>query len=57
MSVLKRNPKTFIEDPEDDRSGERVLQVCKEFADKSDGKKRKLVSLVETNEVAKRLVS
>ncbi|RMZ71322.1 ankyrin repeat [Pyrenophora seminiperda CCB06] len=54
MNMLIRNPKTFIKEPEDEYSGdERVLQVCKEFADKSDGKKRKLVSLLEPNEVAK----
>jgi len=31
------------------------LEVCKEFAEKNQGQKRKLVSLVEANEVAKRL--
>ncbi len=57
ISVLLRNPKTFVEEREDPRSGaERVWQVCKEFAGKIEGqKRRKLVSLVEANEVAKRL--
>ena len=55
-SVLSRQPETFVEDPKDTRSGvEKVWQVCKEFAEKSQGTKRKLVSLVEANEVAKRL--
>ncbi|KAG9185559.1 hypothetical protein G6011_06890 [Alternaria panax] len=56
MRVLDRNPKTFVEEPEDIRSGEeRVLQVCREFAERNQGQKRKLVSLVEASEVAKRL--
>jgi ankyrin repeat protein len=55
-SVLERDPERFIEEPKDLRSGvEKVWLVCKEFAEKSQGRKRKLVSLVEANEVAKRL--
>jgi hypothetical protein len=58
ISVLKRDSKTFVEEPEDIRSGEeKVLQVCREFSKKNHGQKRKLVSLVEANEVAKRLAS
>ncbi|KAF1828832.1 ankyrin [Decorospora gaudefroyi] len=56
ISVLKRNPETFVGEPEDTRSGEeKVLQVCREFAEKTQRQKRNLVSLVEANEVAKRL--
>jgi ankyrin repeat protein len=55
-SVLARQPNTFVEEPKDTRSGvEKVWAVCKEFAAKAQGTKRKLVSLVEANEVAKRL--
>jgi hypothetical protein len=54
--MLVRDPKTFVEEPDDTRSGkEKVWEVCKEFAKKSEGQKRQLVSLVEANEVAKRL--
>lgn len=55
-SMLARDPKSFVEEPDDTRSGkEKVWEVCKEFAKKSEGQKRQLVSLVEANEVAKRL--
>jgi ankyrin repeat protein len=54
--VLEREPKDFVEEPKDMRSDvELVWEVCKEFAAKAKGTKRKLVSLVEANEVAKRL--
>lgn len=51
------SPKSFIEDAKDLRSNnEKVLQVCKEFAaSQSKYQKRRLVSLAEANEVAKRL--
>jgi ankyrin repeat protein len=55
-AVLDRQPQDFVEEPKDVRSGaEKVWEVCKEFAQKAQGTKRKLVSLVEANEVAKRL--
>ena len=55
--ILERSPDTFVEGEKDKRSKvERVWDVCREFKDKNgQGKKRKLVSLVEANEVAKRL--
>jgi ankyrin repeat protein len=54
--VLDRLPQEFVEEPKDTRSEEeRVWEVCKGFAQKAAGTKRKLVSLVEANEVAKRL--
>jgi hypothetical protein len=54
--VLARQPQTFVEEPQDPRStAEKVWETCKEFADKAQGAKRKLVSLVEASEVAKRL--
>lgn len=57
-ALLSRKPETFVEGSVDRRSGaEKVYEVCLEFRDKAlkDGLKRKLVSLVEANEVAKRL--
>jgi hypothetical protein len=40
------------------RSGvDKVWQLCREFASKQQGIKRKLVSLVEASEVAKRLAA
>lgn len=55
-SILQREPKTFVEEPKDEKSDAvKAWEVCREFADKSGGRKRKLVSLVEANEVAKRL--
>ncbi|KAF2818991.1 ankyrin [Ophiobolus disseminans] len=54
--LLGEKPETFVEEHEDGRSGiEKVFEVCREFKDKAEGRKRKLVSLVEANEVAKRL--
>jgi ankyrin repeat protein len=54
--VLDRLPQEFVEEPKDTRSEEeKVWEVCKGFAQKAAGTKRKLVSLVEANEVAKRL--
>jgi ankyrin repeat protein len=56
MPVLDQEPETFIEEPRDQRSSvEKVWDTCKEFAEKSQGTKRKLVSLLEASEVAKRL--
>jgi ankyrin repeat protein len=56
QGVLNRQPQDFVEEPKDPRSGvEKVWDVCKEFAQKAQGTKRKLASLVEANEVAKRL--
>jgi ankyrin repeat protein len=55
-SVLDRQPEEFVQEPKDTRSGEeKVWETCKGFAQKAAGTKRKLVSLVEANEVAKRL--
>jgi ankyrin repeat protein len=55
-SVLDREPHTFIQEPTCERSiVEQVWGTCKEFAAKAQGTKRKLVSLVEANEVVKRL--
>ncbi|KAH7088003.1 hypothetical protein FB567DRAFT_329745 [Paraphoma chrysanthemicola] len=55
-NVLTRLPETFVDDIKDTGSStEKVWLVCKEFASKAQGRKRKLVSLVEANEVAKRL--
>jgi hypothetical protein len=60
-TLLSRKPETFVDEPEDKRSGiEKVWLVCKEVREKVErecegGVKRKLVSLVEANEVAKRL--
>jgi ankyrin repeat protein len=54
--LLDREPWTFVDEPDEGRLGiELVWEVCQEFAQKSQGTKRKLVSLVEANEVAKRL--
>lgn len=59
VGIIAKEPKLFIEGPaEDTRSKmEEVLYVCKKFADKTRGTKRKLVKLVEANEVAKRLAT
>lgn len=57
-ALLNRRPETFVEEAKDSRSGvEKVYSVCREFKDKALelGLNRKLVSLVEANEVAKRL--
>lgn len=60
-TLLSRKPETFVNEPKDRRSAvEKVWLVCKEFREKVErecagGVKRKLVSLVEANEVAKRL--
>lgn len=54
--VLERKPDSFVEKTRDTRHATvKVWEVCKEFAEKTQGQKRKLVSLVEANEVAKRL--
>jgi hypothetical protein len=56
QGLLTQSPRNFVQKPKDERSRvEKVWLVCKEFADKCQGRKRKLVSLVEANEVAKRL--
>lgn len=56
-SVLAKRPESFVEGPGDERtSNERVWDVCKEFEQKTKGtKRRRIVSLHEANEVAKRL--
>jgi hypothetical protein len=52
--ILDRPKKTFVEDNTDHRPDtEQVWALCKEFAEH----KRKLVSLVEASEVAKRLAA
>lgn len=57
--VVNRQPHEFVEEPKDLTTDvERVWEVCKEFKKKAEGEgrvKRKLVSLVEASEVAKRL--
>ena len=56
--ILDRNPKTFTEEGKDKEPGTvQVWAVCKEFAEKAGQHKRKLVSLVEASEVAKRLAA
>lgn len=57
--VLEREPPSFINEPEDVRPDkEKVLQICRDFAaDQGKDHKRRLVSLIEANEVAKRLAS
>ncbi|KAF2849331.1 ankyrin repeat protein-like protein [Plenodomus tracheiphilus IPT5] len=58
VGVIAKEPELFVEKPDKDtRSGiEKVWHTCKEVADRTRGTKRKLVTLVEANEVAKRLV-
>jgi ankyrin repeat protein len=57
-SVLNKQPQSFVEDLKDERTGtEKVWQICQNFAHTARDTKRKLVSLVEANEVAKRLAS
>jgi ankyrin repeat protein len=57
-SVVNRQANEFVDEPEDVRSGvDKVWQLCREFASKQQGIKRKLVSLVEASEVAKRLAA
>jgi hypothetical protein len=55
--ILQRSTESFVQEKVDPRNAkERVWDVCREFKEKSGrGKKRKLVSLLEANEVAKRL--
>ncbi|KAF2621315.1 ankyrin [Macroventuria anomochaeta] len=54
-SILQRSSESFVKGREDKRNEkETVLDVCREFRGVR-GKKRKLVSLLEANEVAKRL--
>jgi hypothetical protein len=56
--ILDKPTKSFAEDAKDHRTGiEKVWALCKEFAEKSTEHKRKLVSLVEASEVAKRLAA
>jgi ankyrin repeat protein len=57
--ITERQPQTFVEGKKDMRSPtEKVWDVCREFKEKAArGTKRKLVSLLEANEVAKRLAA
>jgi hypothetical protein len=56
--VLDRHLNDFVEEGKDNRSGsEQIWELCKDFAEKTDEHKRKLVSLVEASEVAKRLAA
>ncbi|EDU40091.1 Ankyrin repeat domain protein [Pyrenophora tritici-repentis] len=56
--VLQKRVEEFAEELKDDTPDvEKVLGVCKEFATKAEGTKRKLVSLVEASEVARRLAA
>ena len=57
--ILEKSAESFVQAKTDSRqSTEAVWDVCKEFKAKTGaGKKRKLVSLLEANEVAKRLAS
>lgn len=69
MKILQKDAKSFVEEePNDEESRrsdvEKVWLVCREFAQESEGDslvetggKRKLVSLLDANEVAKRLAS
>lgn len=56
--ILTREPESFLQAANKDTQipVQKVWQVCKEFAATTTGTKRKLVKLVEANEVAKRLV-
>ncbi|KAI4673784.1 uncharacterized protein J4E84_010929 [Alternaria hordeiaustralica] len=55
-NVLSRRPDSFVEKSRDTRDATtKVWEVCKEFTEQNQRQKRKLVSLVEANEVAKRL--
>ncbi|KAL5114283.1 hypothetical protein ACEQ8H_007852 [Pleosporales sp. CAS-2024a] len=59
--MVSREPETFVDDgvaEQEERSGvEVVWELCEEYREKQRGVKRKLVSLVEASEVARRLVS
>jgi ankyrin repeat protein len=56
--ILDKPINNFAEDGTDYRPDtEQVWEVCKEFAEKAVEHKRKLVSLVEASEVAKRLAA
>lgn len=56
--ILQRSTESFLQDKTGKKSKESVWDVCKEFKEKTgQGKKRKLVSLLEANEVAKRLAA
>lgn len=57
--ILLKSVEQFVLDKKDTRNAtQKVWDVCKEFKSKvGAGKKRKLVSLLEANEVAKRLAS
>ncbi|CAA9958257.1 Ankyrin repeat protein [Pyrenophora teres f. maculata] len=56
--VLQKRVEEFAEEPKDDTPDvEKALGVCREFATKAEGAKRKLVSLVEASEVARRLAA
>lgn len=57
QGLVDRRPETFVEE-KDERSGERkVWDVCQNWMEKDNAgsRKRKLVSLFEANEVAKRV--
>ncbi|XPS71768.1 hypothetical protein M3J07_003939 [Ascochyta lentis] len=55
--ILERKPESFVEEIKNKQvPTEKVWEVCKEFERKAGrGTKRKLVSLLEANEIAKRL--
>jgi len=57
VGLVAQAPHTFVEEGEAEARSKtkKVWHVCKEFADKTPGTKRKLVKLVEANEVANRL--
>jgi ankyrin repeat protein len=59
--VLNRQPNEFVKEPKDSMTDtEKVLEMCEEFKAKAAAEgntKRKLVSLVEASEVAKRLAA
>jgi ankyrin repeat protein len=58
-NILEKSAKSFVQAKTDSRQPtEKVWDVCREFKAKTGaGKKRKLVSLLEANEVAKRLAA
>ncbi|KAL1954703.1 hypothetical protein VTO42DRAFT_807 [Malbranchea cinnamomea] len=55
-SLIDRKPETFVSDKTNTRSERRIIyDLCSKKASEAAGQKRKLVTLFEANEVAKRL--
>jgi ankyrin repeat protein len=55
--ILHKETESFVQGKTDESTNEGVWDVCKAFQGATTGKKRKLVSLLEANEVAKRLAA